>query len=533
MKRIMIVALILMMVLMLAACATGNASTLPPVEEHPAQEQPLANEQAPEQEAPQANEPPSAESPAPEQPQAVEQAPAGDTLAYVIVDTGQNNCYDASSQAPCPQAGQSFYGQDAQYAGVQPRYTDNGDGTVTDLNTGLMWQQTPDLDNKSTYFEAVAGAGAFNLGGYDDWRLPTIKELYSLINFNGSQFTKTPYIDTDYFDFVFGDESKGERAIDAQYWSSTEYLGTTMRDAATVFGVNFADGRIKGYPRDTGPNGSPNTQFVRYVRGNPDYGVNDLNDNGDESITDLAIGLTWQKNDSGSTMNWENALAYCESLDAAGYDDWRLPNAKELQSIVDYGRAPDAQNPAQQGPAIDPIFGLTEAESWFWTGTTLLESPPQAGTGSQAVYVTFGQAFGVLNSNLVNVHGAGAQRSDPKSGDPNEWADGRGPQGDQIRIYNYARCVRGGAQPVDVSTSAAEEPVAQPPADSQAPAGEQPPAGQGPPEGTPPQQAIDACSSLSENAPCQFTSPRGDVTGTCASIQSQLVCAPQGGPPSP
>ena len=43
---------------------------------------------------------------------------------------------------------------------------------------------------------------------------------------------------------------------------------------------------------------------------------------------------------------------------------------------------------------------------------------------------------------LLDVHGAGAQRSDPKAGDPAAFPHGRGPQGDVIRIYNYVRCVR-------------------------------------------------------------------------------------------
>jgi hypothetical protein len=43
---------------------------------------------------------------------------------------------------------------------------------------------------------------------------------------------------------------------------------------------------------------------------------------------------------------------------------------------------------------------------------------------------------------LIDVHGAGAQRSDPKAGDPAQYPYGRGPQGDDIRIYNYVRCVR-------------------------------------------------------------------------------------------
>ncbi len=487
-----------------------------------------------------------------------EQTTAG---GYPIVDTGQTTCYDNQNAVACPQSGTAFDGQDAQYAGLQPGYVDNGNGTVTDLNTGLMWQKTPDLNNKSTYAEAVAGAGTFNLAGYNDWRLPTIKELYSLTDFKGSSVAKIPYIDTNYFDFRFGDESRGERAIDAQYWSGTEYVGTVFNGQAAVFGVNFGDGRIKGYPRDRGPGGRPMTQFVRYVRGNPNYGINNFVDNSDPStgsgqvgtLTDLATGLMWMKSDSGTTMNWESALGYCQNLDYAGYTDWRLPNAKELQSIVDYTQAPDAQNPARQGPAIDPIFSLTEPESWFWTGTTLLESPPHVGSGSQAVYVTFGQAFGVYQ-NLINVHGAGAQRSDPKSGNPANWAGGFGPQSDQIRINNYVRCVRdGGVVAAEITTfNPVQQPAGQIPSGNglgQPPGGSPPgnqgggtnqtfgappvnQSGQSPAGRTPPPEAIAACNGSSQGNSCQVNTPHGTLTGTCMIVPTQdLACVPQGGPP--
>jgi len=375
--------------------------------------------------------------------------PSGTT--YNIVDTGQTTCYGDSGEIACPGTGSAFYGQDASYAGTQPAYQDNGDGTVTDLRTDLMWQKTPALYDKSTWAEAVAGAEAFELAGYDDWRLPTIKELYSLIDFNGHSFLYIPYIDTDYFDFRFGYPSLGERPIDAQYWSSTEYVGLTMGGDATAFGVNFADGRIKGYPSETvpGPGGGfTKTSFVRYVRGNPAYGVNHFVDNGDSTVSDLATGLIWQKGDSGAAMNWELALDHAEDLVLAGHDDWRLPNAKELQSIVDYTRAPDAVDPSRQGPAIDPVFDITETESWFWTGTTHREGGVSEGTF--AAYICFGQAFGYMpepwgGTTYMNGHGAGAQRSDPKSGDPDDpmWSNGFGPQGDEIRINNYVRCVRG------------------------------------------------------------------------------------------
>ena len=375
------------------------------------------------------------------------------TNGYRIVDTGQIDCYDAAGgytiAAPAP--GAAFAGQDAQYTGNEPSYQDNGDGTVTDLNTGLMWQQVPDLTNKVTFSNAFVQADALTLGGYGDWRVPSIKELYSLIDFSGetgqSEASAVPYIDTTYFDFVYGDTNKQERYIDAQYWSSTEYVGLTMAGDETIFGVNFADGRIKGYPKYKG--GSNNTAFVRFVRGNTEYGINQFVDNGDGTVTDYATGLMWQKGDSVNTQNWEQALAYAEGLELAGYRDWRLPCAKELQGIVDYTRAPLITGSA----AIDTnYFDVTEMESYYWTSTTHLDGAPTK-LGNYAVYVCFGQAYGWMpvppnqTNNYVryDVHGAGAQRSDPKSGTPVNEAPGHGPQGDDLRIYNYVRCVRSGA----------------------------------------------------------------------------------------
>ena len=105
---------------------------------------------------------------------------------YAIVDTGQNQSYDSRGEvgtAPLP--GEDLYGQDAQHQGLQPSYHDNGDGTVSDLVTGLMWSQTPDLngddiinvDDQLTYTNAMTHAESMGLAGYEDWRVPTIKEL--------------------------------------------------------------------------------------------------------------------------------------------------------------------------------------------------------------------------------------------------------------------------------------------------------------------------------------------------------------------
>ncbi|MBU1118480.1 DUF1566 domain-containing protein [Patescibacteria group bacterium] len=363
-------------------------------------------------------------------------------ISCTVVDTGQESCSNNTDKMKCPNKGKAFYGQDAQYVGNKLSYRDNGDGTVTDVNTGLMWQQDPGA--KKSYEEAQAGAQSFELAGHDDWRLPTIKELYSLMDFRGidpssmnSAEGLRPYIDDEYFGFEYGDLSTGDRIIDSQWATSSVYNADVMNNQECFFGVNFADGRIKCYPTKRGKG-----YFTIYVRGDS-YGENNLVKNSD-TISDKSTGLTWMKQDSGSGMNWEDALAYCEDLELDGKSDWRLPNAKELHSIVDYSRSPDATNSA----AIDPLFEVSSITNeagkkdyaFFWTSTTHISERGY----DRAAYIPFGRALGYMKEfgGWVDVHGAGAQRSDPKAGDPDEYPTGLGPQGDAIRIDNYVRCVR-------------------------------------------------------------------------------------------
>jgi hypothetical protein len=471
-------------------------------------------------------------------------------LTYPIVDTAQATCYESNAVIPCPEDGSAFSGQDGNYQGLAPSYQVNGDGTVTDLVTGLMWTQSPDLNgdgtinvqDKLTYSGALASAEALTVGGYDDWRVPGIKELYSLMNFNGytgvsdQSFSSVPsnavpYIDTSVFAFGYGDTAAGERYIDAQFATSTKYVSATMNGAETMFGVNFADGRIKGYgladPRGNGEK----TFYALFVRGNPAYGQNDFADNGNGTISDNATGLTWLQADSGSfgvgsygdgSLNWEQALAWCASLDYAGSSDWRLPSIKELHSIVDYTRSPDTTDSA----AISALFQTTYLMNGInnngyanyphtWSSTTHLDGmDPEA----RAAYIAFGEAQGLMNGTMMDVHGAGAQRSDMKSGDPSQLPVGAGPQGDVQSIYNYARCVRGGAASyvsghIGNSSSAQGQPSGQPPQSR-------------PQGGTPPQEAIAACAASTVGAACSFSSPNGTVTGTCQLIEQQLACVP-------
>lgn len=386
-------------------------------------------------------------------------------LGYPIVDTGQIEYYDESGSIPAPSSGDAFFGQDAQYHGNQPSYKASVDGlTVDDNVTGLTWTQSADwtgdgvidADDKMTFSEFLdyaATLNAKNYGGFSDWRAPTIKELYSLIDFRGTDPNPAatggsgliPFINTDAFDFGYGDVASGQRIIDAQYWSQTEYVSTTMNGQATTFGVNFADGRIKGYGRG---GRREMEQYALFVRGNTDYGINQFADNGDGTVGDSATGLMWSQDDSGTGMDWEDALAWVQQMNAEnylGYSDWRLPNAKELQSIVDYDRSPDTTGT----PAIDPVFYVSEIINlagdldypFYWSGTTHLRFGNVASAGA---YIAFGRGLGSMDGySVIDVHGAGCQRSDPKTGSAYEYPRvGHGPQGDVQRVFNYVRLVR-------------------------------------------------------------------------------------------
>ncbi|MCF6175276.1 MAG: DUF1566 domain-containing protein [Victivallaceae bacterium] len=393
-------------------------------------------------------------------------ATAGEKVNYPIVDTGLIRCYDDRTEIEFPQKGEKYFGQDGHYQGNVPSYKNNKDGTVSDLITGLMWQRSP--GEKMSLPQVLNNVKKCRTGGYKDWRVPTIKELYSLILFSGTDpdprsrdsSKLKPFIDTEYFTFQYGDERKGERIIDSQYGSSTKYVSTTMRGDATMFGVNFADGRIKGYGLKNPRNRAEDKKFYFiYVRGNKKYGKNDFKKNSDKTITDKATGLTWMAIDSGALnagknrdgkLAWQEALAWAEGLKFAGYADWRLPNIKELQSIVDYTRSPKTTKSA----AISPLFDISTIKDeggnknypFYWSSST-----HKSLYGAEAAdYIAFGEALGWMQDRrtgrktLMDVHGAGSQRSDPKSGNPLGFPFGRGPQGDVIRINNYVICVRGG-----------------------------------------------------------------------------------------
>ena len=84
---------------------------------------------------------------------------------YKVVDTGQKKFFNNSKIIPKTSEGQPFYAQDAQYIMNAPSYIDNGDGTIADQVTGLMWQKAYKV---MTYEEAVERIKTFNLVNHMD-----------------------------------------------------------------------------------------------------------------------------------------------------------------------------------------------------------------------------------------------------------------------------------------------------------------------------------------------------------------------------
>jgi hypothetical protein len=106
--------------------------------------------------------------------------------------TGQMRCYDNSQEIECERA--DFPGQDGFYQAGCPhedRFVDNGDGTVSDYCTGLMWQkvtaQVSPSSTSATWQGALQFCDALILANYDDWRLPNVSELHSLVDYDRVQ----------------------------------------------------------------------------------------------------------------------------------------------------------------------------------------------------------------------------------------------------------------------------------------------------------------------------------------------------------
>jgi len=217
--------------------------------------------------------------------------------AYFLPDTGQTSCFDGSGQPTilCPQ------GQDGYFILNHPSYTLNGDGTVNDNNTWLMWQGQDD-NIARTWEEAVSFCENLNIGGTANWRLPSIFELMTIVNYEQT----SPSIGSAAF----------PNTHSAGYWSSD-----TDGEGAKV--INFSYGESSTMAKSSG-------NYVRCVRGGT-IPEGHFSDNFDDTLTEWDTGLIWTK-DFFSARTWNQALYLCNVMEVGGYTDWRLPNIKELLS---------------------------------------------------------------------------------------------------------------------------------------------------------------------------------------------------------
>lgn len=190
----------------------------------------------------------------------------------LLPDTGQAKCYNvAGSEITC---GTSLDGQDAQYtsvnsavcdraaSGTDASFADNADGTITDNCTNLMWKKcseglsgatcgtgsasTMTWENGLALCEATAlcNDNTFAADGdcsenggvkYNDWRLPNINELLSIVNYS----TYSPSINTTYF----------PATVSNGYWTSTTYAYDTSNawNVYFYFGSTYGDNKTSSY----------------------------------------------------------------------------------------------------------------------------------------------------------------------------------------------------------------------------------------------------------------------------------------------
>jgi hypothetical protein len=302
------------------------------------------------------------------------------TYAYNLPDSEQMLCYDyGGSVIACDTTG--LTGQDGAYDINPMSYTDNSNGTVTDNNTGLMWQKCTvgqnattcipyDTANHYNWYQATGTAdptynpsgiqnacGTLNtskLGDHTDWRLPTAQELQTIVDYAIPAgvvvfYYTGPTIRTAYFPYT----------IAGYYWTSTTYASYP----SYAWVVDFY------YGWDRSPDKSADN-FVRCVRGGQP--AQSFTDNADGTVTDNKTGLVWQQDEPGLMM-WGDALSHCEDLNLGGHDDWRLPNTKELKSLVDSSRYYPAIN-----TAYFPNAAASAASSSYWSSTTDASYPDYA-----------------------------------------------------------------------------------------------------------------------------------------------------------
>ncbi len=268
-----------------------------------------------------------------------------------------------------------------------PRFADNGDGTTTDTLTGLMWQKAPPT-TESNWDNTLTYAGGLTLAGYDDWHLPNVNELMSLIDFGQANTAQA---------LNAGGLFSGVRAD--TYWTSTRTpytpygvsyawivnagTGAPSRLAPYVltvtygWGVRYAGGGVVELPW-TG-----RTSFLATGDdGDLQYGVvwpyPRFVECGNGIMGDRLTGMMWEQSPDTTARTWSSALEYAAGLDLGGYTDWRLPNINELRVLLNYQYDSMSDWLYSSG-----FYGVKGDE--YWTSTTCASNAVCAWTVDMSV----------------------------------------------------------------------------------------------------------------------------------------------------
>lgn len=314
-------------------------------------------------------------------------------------------------------------GADRRYGVADPsRFKDNNDGTVTDTVTGLMWQKGE--NERMDWYAALKSCREMRLAGYDDWRLPNLKELNTILNLDYTNgwwyykdlfpadglkppllhyFSSTPYegIYVWVTNFCFG--------YDGYYASkNAKLLFRAVRNAAkpaarTQETFKFSDSGQKKCYTDEGSIIKPPKKGERFFGQDGSYTINPLSFSklGKGMVKDNNTGLVWElkSNDPrdvnyiGDAYTWEEAFSYIKELNKKGFGgfrDWRLPNREELRSIVDYA-GPIPATDMKMFPDCQPAF--------YWSKDPNVKEPVFA----WGVYFAYGCAICYLKTSYYPV----------------------------------------------------------------------------------------------------------------------------------
>ena len=366
-----------------------------------------------------------------------------------LPQTGQTACYDQSGNQLNDCAGT---GQDGDtLAGVPwppARFQVNGDATVSDTLTGLTWSQDANAPGPAacapgvskTWPQALAYVKCLNAGsylGHSDWRLPDIKELWSL--FDAGQGTMATWLSNNRFDNV----------QIGRYKSSTASPGN-LSDTPLV--MDLGDGSILGYyyghadfvwpvrssqaagelqPPQTGATLCYDVTSASFgaCAGTGQDGESQLGvpwstatrfTAESDTVDDNLTGLEWARSGrtlnyagcSGGALQWGAALQFVRCLNDnqyLGQADWRLPNLNELSSLSNAGS--DTYSWLISAPAG---FDLDPNRS-YWSSTSYLQQPDSAwsvlfglnGVQAKLEKTLFGNVLPVRTFNAATVFRAG------------------------------------------------------------------------------------------------------------------------------